>query len=107
MYVLKNLKRLDKLPDKLREKVFEKIFSAAEIAKLSQEEYKQYIVSLNAYRDLKNSIDTAREEGKAEKSIEVALKAVKMGLSIEDASKLSDLTIKEIEKLIKNQMIKT
>ena len=27
MYVLKNLKRLDRLPDKLREKVFEKIFA--------------------------------------------------------------------------------
>ena len=66
MYVLKNLKRLDNLPEKLREKVFEKIFSVAEIAKLTKEEYKQYIVSLNAYRDFKNSIDTARDEGRAE-----------------------------------------
>jgi len=65
MYVLKNLKRLDRLPDKLREQVFEKIFSVAEIAKLSNEEYQQYIISLNAYRDFKNSLDTAREEGEA------------------------------------------
>jgi predicted transposase/invertase (TIGR01784 family) len=57
MYVLKNLKRLDSLPDKLRERTFEKMFAVAEIAKLSKEEYQQYIVSLNAYRDFKNSID--------------------------------------------------
>ncbi|MCL1943029.1 MAG: Rpn family recombination-promoting nuclease/putative transposase [Candidatus Azobacteroides sp.] len=66
MYVLKNLKRLDNIPDKLREKIFEKIFEAAEIAKLSKDEYEQYIFSLKAYRDYKNSIDTARDEGKAE-----------------------------------------
>jgi len=66
MYVLKNLKRLDNIPDKLREKIFEKIFEAAEIAKLSKEEYEQYIISLNAYRDFKNSIDTVRDEGRAE-----------------------------------------
>jgi len=66
MYVLKNLKRLENIPDKLREKIFEKIFEAAEIAKLSQEEYEQYVISLNAYRDFKNSIDTARDEGRAE-----------------------------------------
>jgi len=66
MYVLKNLKRLENIPDKLREKIFEKIFEAAEIAKLSREEYEQYIISLNAYRDFKNSIDTARDEGRAE-----------------------------------------
>jgi flagellar biosynthesis/type III secretory pathway protein FliH len=66
MYVLKNLKRLENIPDKLREKIFEKIFEAAEIAKLSKEEYEQYIISLNAYRDFKNSIDTARDEGRDE-----------------------------------------
>jgi len=112
MYVLKNLKRLDSLPDKLREKVFEKIFSVSEIAKLSNEEYKQYIVSLNAYRDIKNSIDTARDEGKAEglaegiekgiekgeklKTIEIAKNAKMLGLSIEQIHQLTNLSIEEI-----------
>jgi len=68
MYVIKNLKRLDRLPDKLREKVFEKMFEVAEVAevaKLSKEEYKDYIDSLNSYRDVQNSIDYAKKEGEA------------------------------------------
>ena len=103
MYVLKNLKRLDNIPNKLRNKIFEKIFEVAEIAKLSNEEYEQYIISLNAYRDYKNSIDTAREEGKAEgkaeKAIEIAKNAKELGLSTEQIQKLTKLTIEEIEKL--------
>ena len=127
MYVLKNLKRLDRLPDKLRGKIFEKIFAAAEIANLSREEYNQYIASLNAYRDYKNSLDTARDEGKAEgliegmekgraegkaeglnegiekgeklKTLEIAKNARALGLSIDQIQKLTNLTKGEIEEL--------
>jgi predicted transposase/invertase (TIGR01784 family) len=99
MYVLKNLKRLDRLPDKLREKIFEKIFSVAEIAKLSQEEYQQYIVSLTAYRDFKNSIDTARDEGKIEGKLEVAKELKALGVSFEQISIATKISIEEIEKL--------
>ena len=95
MYVLKNLKRLDRLPDKLQEKIFEKIFSVAEIAKLSTEEYKQYMVSLNAYRDFKNSIDTARDE----KAKEIAKELKKDNIPIELIVKYTNLTKEEIEKL--------
>jgi len=58
------------IPDKLREKIFEKMFSVAEVAKLSPDEYQAYIDSLNSYRDLQNSIDTAKAEGKAEGKVE-------------------------------------
>jgi predicted transposase/invertase (TIGR01784 family) len=121
MYVLKNLKRLDRLPDKLREKIFEKMFSVAEIAKLNKEEYQQYITSLNAYRDLKNSIDTARDEGKLEgkaegltegiekgkleEKNETALKMLDDGMSIDIVCKYTGLSkeqVKEIMKKIKN-----
>jgi predicted transposase YdaD len=70
MYVLKNLKRLDNIPDKLREKIFEKIFETAEIAKLSPEEYRDYVDNLNSYRDLKNSLDYAESKGRAEGRME-------------------------------------
>jgi predicted transposase YdaD len=49
----------------LREKIFEKIFTAAEIAKLTTEEYRAYIDNLNSYRDLKNSLDYAEAKGEA------------------------------------------
>ena len=65
MYVLKNLKRLENIPDKLREKIFERIFSVAEIAKLTPEEYRAYIDNLNSYRDLKNCLDYAEAKGEA------------------------------------------
>ena len=115
MYVLKNLTRLDKLPDKLREKIFEKIFSVAEIAKLTAEEYEQYIDSFKTYRDWKNSIDTAREEGeakgeakgkaegldkgRAEEKINTAIRLLKKGMSVEDVSDATELSKEQIEEL--------
>jgi len=99
MYVIKNLKRLDDLPDKLRERIFEKMFSAAEVAKLTPDEYIAYIDSLNSYRDLQNSIETAKEEGKEEKAIEIAKKLLEDGMNIENITKYTALTKEQIEQL--------
>ena len=66
MYVLKNLSRLDNRPVSLREKIFTKLFYAAAIARFSPTELREYEDSLKAYRDIKNSLDTAKEEGRAE-----------------------------------------
>ena len=41
----------------------------AEIATLTPEEQREYEDSLKDYRDIKNSIDTARREGNAEGEI--------------------------------------
>ena len=94
---------LDDIPDKLREKIFEKIFAAAEIAKLTPEEYEAYVDSLNSYRDLQNSIDTARDEGRAEgkteEKIEIAKKMKTCGMSFDQISEITDLSIEEIEKI--------
>ncbi|PIE78569.1 MAG: hypothetical protein CSA15_07135, partial [Candidatus Delongbacteria bacterium] len=66
LYIIKNLHKLDKIPDKLRESIFLQLFETAEIAKFSREEYQDYEDSLKYYRDLKNSLDTAKEEGRIE-----------------------------------------
>ena len=66
LYVLKNLSRLDERPAALKEKVFTKLFEEAEIAKFTPTELKEYEDSLKAYRDVKNSIDTALEKGREE-----------------------------------------
>ena len=66
MYVLKNLSRLDNRPSSLREKIFTKLFDAAAIARFTPMELREYEDSLKAYRDIKNSLDTAKEEGRAE-----------------------------------------
>ena len=65
LYVIKNLKRLENIPAKLTERIFERIFAAAEVAKLTEEEYMCYLDNLNTYRDWKNIVDTARDKGLA------------------------------------------
>ncbi|WP_295366400.1 Rpn family recombination-promoting nuclease/putative transposase [uncultured Prevotella sp.] len=47
-------------------KIFTKLFDAAAIARFSPTELREYEDSLKAYRDIKNSLDTAKEEGRAE-----------------------------------------
>ena len=62
-----------------------------------------YEDSLKYYRDLKNSLDTAKEEGVIEgieKGIEkVAKNALKIGKSIPEIMDLTGLTKQQIEKL--------
>ena len=107
MFVLKNLPKLDRIPVELKEQIFLKLFDTAEIAKLKPEEYKQYEASMNAYRDVKNSVDTAFEkgikkgikEGEKKKAIEVAKNLLKNRVNIEIIMKSTGLTKKEIEEL--------
>ena len=61
----KNLSRLDNRPAALREKIFSKLFAAASVARFTPTELREYEDSLKAYRDIKNSLDTAKEEGLA------------------------------------------
>lgn len=63
LYIFTHLSYLDKRPKALQERVFTKLFNAAEIAKFTPEEREAYEESLKYYRDLKNVVDTSREEG--------------------------------------------
>ena len=105
------------------EHIFEKRFMAAEIAKFSKKEHQHYEDSLKYYRDLKNSLDTAKEEGLIEGRAEgeqiglqkgeqiglqkgeqigmqkVALNAKKMGMPIMDISDLTGLSEEEINRI--------
>ena len=67
--------------------------------RLSEERYDN-----PAYRDIKNSIDTAKEEGREEGVAKEKLATAKlllgMGLTQEQVAKGTGLSIKEIEKLI-------
>lgn len=91
-YVIRNLNRLDTVPDKLRERVFEKLFETAEIAKFTPDQIRSYEDSLKYYRDLKNSLDTAKEEGKEEGKIEIAKEMIITGEPIEKIIKYTGLT---------------
>ncbi len=101
LFLIKNLNKLDKIPNKLKERIFEKVFETAEIAKFTPSQINSYEDSLKYYRDLKNSLDTSFEEGKVKGRIEIAKNAIKMGLNIDDIIKLTSLSKEEIKKLIK------
>ena len=120
LYALKNLPTLGNRPKELRDKIFDKLFAEAEIAKFTKKELREYEDSLKAYRDIKNSLDTAREqgfekghekgraegraeglaEGRDERSIEIAREMLADGESIEKIMRYTGLTetqIREIE----------
>lgn len=71
--------------------------------RLSEERYDN-----PAYRDIKNSIDTAKEEGREEGRVEgiakeklaTAKRLLDMGLTQEQVAKGTDLSIEDIERLV-------
>ena len=81
LYVLRNLSRLDNQPAYLKTAVFNRLFKAAEIAHFTKTELREYEDSLKAYRDIKNSLDTAKEEGRAEGLEEGMAKGLEEGMA--------------------------
>ena len=71
----------------------------AGIAKFTPVELKEYEDSLKTYRDLKNSLDTAEEQGRLEEKIAIARNLKSMGMSISDVSKATGLSEEGIKAL--------
>jgi predicted transposase/invertase (TIGR01784 family) len=95
LYVFRHLSQLQDRPQKLQDKIFEKLFEAAEIAKFTPEERDAYEESLKYYRDIKNVVDTSREEG-----IKVVAREMKKeGEPIEKIIKYTGLTKEQIKEL--------
>ncbi|WP_462323036.1 Rpn family recombination-promoting nuclease/putative transposase [Halochromatium sp.] len=65
-FLFRHLHELDEIPPRLRERVFLSLFEKASIARFEPGERQAYESSLKFYRDLKNVIDTARDEGREE-----------------------------------------
>ena len=82
LYVLKNLSKLDNRPKELRDRVFDRLFEESEIAKFTPLELREYEDSKKAYRDIKNSIDTAKREGIEEGMEKGIKKGIKQGIEI-------------------------
>ena len=102
-------------PAQLQERVFTKLFEAAEIAKFDSNELRSYEQSINAYRDIKNSLDTAKKEGLAEgiekgftkgktegrveEKKDIARNLKQIGLDVSKIAQVTGLSIEEIEQL--------
>ena len=86
---------------------FDRLFEEAEIAKFTPQEMREYETSKMAYRDIKNSVDTAKREGLAEgieigmnqKAQDIAKNMLAMGLSAEQVAKATQLSLGIIKNL--------
>ena len=105
LYFLKNLEELETIPTIFKEHVFTEAFEKAEVSKLGKEEMERYEMNLKAYRDFKNTIDTAFDDGKLEGKLEgkyeIARLMLKNGENIEKISLYTGLNREEIENLKK------
>ena len=114
LYALKNLYKLTQRPKELCDKVFDRLFEEAEIAKFTPQEVREYEASKKAYRDIKNSIDTAKQEGfaegleigkaimakvKEEVNLEIAQRLLAMGFSADQVATATLLQLDHIDKL--------
>ena len=118
LYVFTHLSELQNRPKNLQERIFKKLFEAAEIAKFSPKEKEAYEESLKYYRDIKNVVDTSREEGrlegKAEGKLEGRLKekeetvlnSIKQGLNNVLIAKITGLSEKRIQDIRDKQFPK-
>ena len=86
---------------------FDRLFEEAEIAKFTSQEMREYETSKMAYRNIKNSVDTAKREGIAEgmekgmnqRSLDIARNMLADGVDLNLIMKYSGLTQEQIEKL--------
>ena len=80
-------------------KVLERLFEEAEIAKFTTQEIREYETNKMAYRDIKNSIDTAKREGRIEANIKTAQRLLAMGLPAEQVAKATQLPLDKVQNL--------
>jgi predicted transposase/invertase (TIGR01784 family) len=99
LYFIKYLEDFQNIPQIFKNNIFTKALETAELAKLNSSDFNNYENSLKIYRDLKGVIDTAYDEGKLEGKLEIARAAKKMGMTIQDISKLTGLAPEDIDKV--------
>lgn len=103
----------------VEERYISLLFEEAEIAKFSPKEVREYEASKMAYRDIKNSIDTAKQEGKEEgiaigkeegiaigkevgkneRNLEIAKDMLAMNIDEATVIKLTELTVEQLQQL--------
>jgi predicted transposase/invertase (TIGR01784 family) len=115
LYFIKYLEDFQSIPAIFKDEVFVQAFEKAALANLGQSELEKYEMNLKIYRDYKNTVDTAFDEGKLEGKIEgklegklegkiegkieTATQLKNFGVDLKIIAKATGLTEEEIEKL--------
>jgi predicted transposase/invertase (TIGR01784 family) len=107
LYFIKHLEDFQTIPAIIADDVFSQAFEKAEIAKFGQKDLYDYEMNLKIYRDYKNTITTAFDEGKlegkleavTEGKIEIAKSFKKLGVPMETIMAATGLTKEQIDGL--------
>lgn len=103
MYLLKHMHEMMEIPHIFQAPDFKRLFILSEIDNFTPEEYSEYQNSLTRMSDYYNIIDSAekraREEGREEARMEIALNMKRLGTPNEIIAKATGLAIDLIEEL--------
>jgi predicted transposase/invertase (TIGR01784 family) len=99
LYFIKHLEDFQTIPTIFADEVFIQAFEKAELAKYGQAELDSYEMNLKIYRDYKNTVDTAFDDGKLARSSEMARLMKSNNEPIEKIIKYTGLTKEEIDRL--------
>ena len=113
IYILKNMETLKRMPFKAQKSVFDKLEKIVDIASLSKEEREKYDESIKIYRDnlavaagqieigMKKGLEEGKKIGKEEglkEGIEKVTRNLKLsGMSFEEISRITGLSVSDIE----------
>jgi predicted transposase/invertase (TIGR01784 family) len=99
LYFIKNLEDFQTIPTIIADEVFNQAFEKAELAKFGQKDLYDYEMNLKIYRDYKNTVNTAFDEGKLEGKLETAKSLKILGVPNDIIIEATGLTKLEIERL--------
>ena len=107
IYNLINMNKMDEISFKDKQEIFSRLEKVASQANLSDEERARYEAEWKIYNDYFNTIESAkkraneegREEGRAEEQLKLAKGFKDAGTDISVISKVTGLSIEEIEAL--------
>jgi predicted transposase/invertase (TIGR01784 family) len=119
LFFIKHLEDFESIPVIFKDKIFTEAFEKAELAKMNSAEMDKYEYSLKSFRDLKNTMDyamnegaearaleivkaakeVAYDEGKSVRTIEIVKSMKGLGVAIDIIAKATGLSKEEIEKL--------
>jgi len=112
LYSLKNMPKLEGRPSSAKDEIFEELFQAAETNQLTKKEMKEYRKSVLEYRDIRDSIELAREEalergiergierGRKEEKVSIIQKCLQKNMPVEDITFLTGFSKEQISRYV-------
>ncbi len=96
---MKTIKKTEEAPEGYVNAIFAKFLEKAELANLSDAEQTAYAASLMHYKDQQGEITAGREEGREERTVEIAKNLLAKGTDKQAISEVTGLSAKELKKL--------